>query len=63
MEEFNKDMRENLLKMIKAIVFYYMDYNVEVEVCDFLMEIEKLDLFKNYVDENVYFRVCLYFIR
>lgn len=56
-------MRENLLKMIKAIVFYYMDYNVEVEVCDFLMEIEKLDLFKNYVDENVYFRVCLYFIR
>lgn len=62
-EETNKDMRENLLKMTKAIVPYHMDHNAEAEACDLLMEIEKLDLLKNYVDENAYPRVCLYLTR
>lgn len=62
-DESNKDMRESLLKMTKEIVPYHMDHNAEAEACDLLMEIEKLDLLKNYVDENAYPRVCLYLTR
>lgn len=49
--------------MTKEIVPYHMDHNAEAEACDLLMEIEKLDLLKNYVDENAYSRVCLYLTR
>ncbi|XP_078333665.1 26S proteasome non-ATPase regulatory subunit 2-like [Crassostrea virginica] len=59
-EESNDEMRERLLRMTKEIVPYHMDHNAEAEACDLLMEIEKLDLLKNYVDENAYPRVCLY---
>jgi 26S proteasome regulatory subunit N1 len=62
-EETNKEMRERLLKMTKEIVPYHMDHNAEAEACDLLMEIEKLDLVQNYVDENAYSRVCLYLTR
>ncbi|KAK3103587.1 hypothetical protein FSP39_020371 [Pinctada imbricata] len=58
--EQDNEMREKLLTMTKEIVPYHMDHNAEAEACDLLMEIEKLDLLQNYVDENVYPRVCLY---
>ncbi|ESO97305.1 hypothetical protein LOTGIDRAFT_187615 [Lottia gigantea] len=53
-------MKEKLLIMIKQIVPYHMTHNAEAEACDLLMEIEKLDLLKDYVDDSVYSRVCLY---
>lgn len=59
-EETNTQMREKLLSMTKEIVPYHMGHNAEAEACDLLMEIERLDLLKNYVDENAYPRVCLY---
>ncbi|CAC5368757.1 PSMD2 [Mytilus coruscus] len=60
LEEKNTEMRDKLLTMTKEIVPYHMDHNAEAEACDLLMEIEKLDILKNYVDENAYPRVCLY---
>lgn len=40
-----------------------MAHNAEAEACDLLMEIERLDLLDEYVDEDVYQRVCLYLTR
>lgn len=58
--ETDTDMKEKLLKMSKEIVPYHMDHNAEAEACDLLMEIERLDLLQNYVDESAFNRVCLY---
>ncbi|XP_076353645.1 regulatory particle non-ATPase 1 [Tachypleus tridentatus] len=52
--------REHLEKLAKEIVPYHMSHNAEAEACDLLMEIEQLDVLENYVDEDVYPRVCLY---
>ena len=62
-EETDKDMKEKLLKMSKEIVPYHMEHNAEAEACDLLMEIERLDLLENYVDDSAYNRVCLYLTR
>jgi 26S proteasome regulatory subunit N1 len=40
-----------------------MAHNAEAEACDLLMEIERLDLLEQYVDESAYPRVCLYLTR
>lgn len=63
LEVKDTEMRDKLLTMTKEIVPYHMDHNAEAEACDLLMEIEKLDILKNYVDENAYPRVCLYLTR
>ncbi|XP_064634974.1 26S proteasome non-ATPase regulatory subunit 2-like [Lineus longissimus] len=59
-EEKDTDGREVLLKLVKQVVPYHMDHNAEAEACDLLMEIERLDLLHEYVDEGAHARVCLY---
>lgn len=56
-------MKEKLLKLANEIVPYNMQHNAEAEACDLLMEIEKLNLLEEYVDESGYPRVCLYLTR
>ncbi|CAG9828269.1 unnamed protein product [Diabrotica balteata] len=56
----NTEIREKLILLTKQIVPYNMAHNAEAEACDLLMEIERLDLLEQYVDENIYHRVCLY---
>ncbi|CAG5116596.1 unnamed protein product [Candidula unifasciata] len=56
----NKEMRDKLVALAKDIVPYHMSHNAEAEACDLLMEIERLDLLQDYVDESAYARVCLY---
>ncbi|KAL3841860.1 hypothetical protein ACJMK2_019957 [Sinanodonta woodiana] len=60
LDEKDKDTKERLLKLTKDIVPYHMKHNAEAEACDLLMEIERLDLLKDYVDESAFPRVCLY---
>lgn len=60
LKEKDTEMKDKLLTMTKEIVPYHMEHNAEAEACDLLMEIERLDILKNYVDENAYPRVCLY---
>lgn len=62
-DEKDTDMRDKLIGLAKAIVPYHMDHNAEAEACDVLMEMEKLHLLTDYVDENAYPRVCLYLTR
>lgn len=59
-ETEDKEVREKLIQLAKQIVPYNMAHNAEAEACDLLMEIERLDLLEQYVDENIYPRVCLY---
>ncbi|KZC14826.1 26S proteasome non-ATPase regulatory subunit 2 [Dufourea novaeangliae] len=51
---------KKLIALVHQIVPYNMAHNAETEACDLLMEIEKLDLLEQYVDESAYQRVCLY---
>lgn len=62
-EESDKTQQETLLKLVKEIVPYNMAHNAEHEACDLLMEIERLDMLENYIDENAYGKVCLYLTR
>lgn len=59
-DENDKDVEGKLIQLAKQIVPYNMAHNAEAEACDLLMEIERLDLLEQYVDENIYHRVCLY---
>uniref|UniRef100_A0A3Q3G673 26S proteasome non-ATPase regulatory subunit 2 n=1 Tax=Kryptolebias marmoratus TaxID=37003 RepID=A0A3Q3G673_KRYMA len=59
-EENDKTQQETLLKLVKEIVPYNMAHNAEHEACDLLMEIERLDMLEDYIDENAYSKVCLY---
>ncbi|KAI9529002.1 26S proteasome non-ATPase regulatory subunit 2, partial [Dissostichus eleginoides] len=59
-EENDKTQQETLLKLVKEIVPYNMAHNAEHEACDLLMEIERLEMLEDYIDENAYGKVCLY---
>lgn len=58
--EASDTFRATLIELIQQIVPYNMQHNAEAEACDLLMEVEKLDLLEQYVDESAYPRVCLY---
>uniref|UniRef100_A0A0K2TJN2 26S proteasome non-ATPase regulatory subunit 2 n=1 Tax=Lepeophtheirus salmonis TaxID=72036 RepID=A0A0K2TJN2_LEPSM len=56
-EDVNKDA---LLGLVKNIMPYQMKHHAEAEACDLLMEVEKMDLILDFVDNGAYNRVCLY---
>lgn len=58
--ETSGNFRNRLIDLVKQIVPYNMAHNAEAEACDSLIEIERLDLLEDYVDESSYERVCLY---
>ncbi|KAI6202974.1 26S proteasome non-ATPase regulatory subunit 2 [Aphelenchoides besseyi] len=58
----SKERREELLTLIKDIVQHNMKHNAEVEACDLLLEIEKLNLLLEYVEDVDHARVCLYLL-
>jgi 26S proteasome regulatory subunit N1 len=59
----DEELRAKLVGLACKIVHYNMAHNAEAEACDLLMEIERLDLLEQYVDESAYPRVCLYLTR
>lgn len=58
--EASDTFKATLIDLVQQIVPYNMAHNAEAEACDLLMEVEKLDLLEQYVDESAYPRVCLY---
>ncbi|KAL8579194.1 26S proteasome non-ATPase regulatory subunit 2 [Nucella lapillus] len=58
--EEQKEKREELTSLAKEIIPYHMNHNAEAEACDLMMEIERLDLAMQHVDEQAFPRVCLY---
>lgn len=57
----DKENRNQLLSLIKSIVVFDMKHNAEIQACDLLMEIDRLDLLQ--VDKSNYLKVCLYLIK
>lgn len=60
-EEWTSDQGDKLLSLIKSIVAFDMKHNAEIQACDLLMEINRLDLLQ--VDKSNYLKVCLYLIK
>ncbi len=61
MEESNPEGK--LLDLVKCISEFCLEHSAEAEVCDMLMEIDKIDMIVELVDQDVHERVCLYLIR
>ncbi|VDN26391.1 unnamed protein product [Gongylonema pulchrum] len=61
--EAHNKRRDQLLTLTREIVVHNMKHNAEVEACDLLIEIERLDLLSEYVEEIDHGRVCLYLLR
>ena len=55
--------KKQLTDLAEQIVPYHMAHNAEAEACDLVMEIERLDLLDQYVDEDAFPRVALYLTR
>ncbi|KAK6748810.1 hypothetical protein RB195_001437 [Necator americanus] len=60
--EKSKARRNELLVLARDIVTHNMKHNAEVEACDLLIEIERLDLLMEYVEDVDHQRVCLYLL-
>ncbi|KJH47377.1 Proteasome/cyclosome repeat protein [Dictyocaulus viviparus] len=60
--EKSKARRKELLVLARDIVMHNMKHNAEVEACDLLIEIERLDLLMEYVVDVDHQRVCLYLL-
>lgn len=60
--EKSKARRNELLVLARDIVMHNMKHNAEVEACDLLIEIERLDLLIEYVVDVDHQRVCLYLL-
>lgn len=54
--------RDDLLKLAREIVPFYMAHNAEADACDLLMEIEQVEMLGDYVEKDTYPRVCLYLL-
>ena len=43
--------KEQLMKLVEQIVPSQMKHHAEAEACDLLMEVERLDILKDFVDQ------------
>ncbi|VDN57153.1 unnamed protein product [Dracunculus medinensis] len=53
---------DELAELVREIVVHNLKHNAEVEACDLLIEIERLDFLIRYVEEVDHSRVCLYLL-
>lgn len=62
-DETKKEEMENLIVRIETAVSFNMQNNAEIQACDLLMDIDRLDLIDKHLDSSNSFRVCHYLIR
>lgn len=53
---------ETLLPLVRDVITFDMKHSAEIQACDLLMEIDRLDLLTQHMDQSNYSRVCLYLI-
>lgn len=51
-----------LLPLVRDVVAFDMQHSAEIQACDLLMEIDRLDLLSQHMDQSNYPRVCHYLI-
>lgn len=61
-EEWNVDNMNTLLPLVRDVVAFDMKHSAEIQACDLLMEIDRLDLLSQHMDQSNYPRVCHYLI-
>lgn len=61
-EEWNVENMDKLLPLVQDIIQFDMKHSAEIQACDLLMEIDRLDLLTQHMDQSNYTRVCLYLI-
>ncbi|KAK9502033.1 hypothetical protein O3M35_012641 [Rhynocoris fuscipes] len=54
--------KESLLPLVEGIIKFDMEHNAEIQACDLLMEIDRLDMLDSHMDQSNYSRVCLYLV-
>ena len=60
-ETITEEAKQSLLGLVKEIIPYNMLHNAEAEAADLLMEIERLELLEQYIDnDDLCQKVCLY---
>ncbi|XP_038209901.1 26S proteasome non-ATPase regulatory subunit 2 [Zerene cesonia] len=61
-EEWNIENMDTLLPLVRDVIAFDMQHSAEIQACDLLMEIDRLDLLTQHMDQSNYPRVCLYLI-
>ncbi|XP_022117848.2 26S proteasome non-ATPase regulatory subunit 2 [Pieris rapae] len=61
-EEWNVENMDSLLPLVRDVIAFDMKHSAEIQACDLLMEIDRLDLLTQHMDQSNYPRVCLYLI-
>lgn len=61
-EEWKLESIDTLLPLVRDVVAFDMQHSAEIQACDLLMEIDRLDLLTQHMDASNYPRVCLYLI-
>uniref|UniRef100_A0A023F919 26S proteasome non-ATPase regulatory subunit 2 n=3 Tax=Triatoma infestans TaxID=30076 RepID=A0A023F919_TRIIF len=54
--------KNSLLPLVEGIIKFDMEHNAEIQACDLLMEIDRLDMLDSHMDQSNYSRVCLYLV-
>ncbi|KAI9728583.1 MAG: proteasome regulatory particle base subunit [Cirrosporium novae-zelandiae] len=53
---------EDLVKLTRTLVPYFLSHNAEADAVDILSELEMIEEIPEYLDKNTYPRVCLYMV-
>lgn len=61
-EAHDDDAVEDLLYLVNQMVPFHMTHNAEPEAVDLLLEVERLELITDFVDDKNYARTCLYLV-
>lgn len=61
-EEWNVENMDTLLPLVRDVIAFDMQHSAEIQACDLLMEIDRLDLLTQHMDQSNYPRVCHYLI-
>lgn len=56
------ETKESLLPLVQDVIQFDMKHSAEIQACDLLMEIDRLDLLTQHMDQSNYPRVCLYLV-
>lgn len=59
-DEWLPEAVPDLLPLVKDIICFDCTHHAEIQACDLLMEIDRLELISDHVDKSTYDRICLY---
>ncbi|ORY98108.1 armadillo-type protein [Syncephalastrum racemosum] len=58
----NEENTDELIKLARTIVPFFLKHNAEADAVDLLLELESIEELPQFVDKDTYERVCLYML-